>query len=93
VKLLPKTPIGKRLFLSEAPDGTGQATPEADTYDEMIGKTGTASTPLRPTGMVRVDDKRLPARAETVMIEKDTPVIVTDADSMNVIVRKIENNT
>jgi len=93
MKLLPKTPIGKRLFLAKAPDGTGQGTPEAGTYDEMIGKTGTASTLLRPTGMVRVDGKRLPARAETGMIEKNTPIIVIGADSMNVIVRQVENNT
>ncbi|MCP4379056.1 MAG: hypothetical protein GY794_23140 [bacterium] len=91
VKLLPKTPIGKRMFLSKAPDATGQGTPEAGTYDEMIGKTGTTASLLRPGGMVQIDSKRLPAHAETGMIEKDVPVVVVGADSMNVIVRKAEN--
>jgi membrane-bound serine protease (ClpP class) len=93
VRLLPKTPLGKRMFLSKAQDATGQGTPEADTYDKMIGKKGTAATLLRPGGMVQVDNKRLPAHAETGIIEKDTPVVVVGADSMNIIVRKADIDT
>jgi membrane-bound serine protease (ClpP class) len=92
VRLLPKTPLGKRMFLSKAPDATGQGTPESDTYDQMVGKTGTAVTLLRPGGMVQVDNKRLPAHAETGMIEIDTPIIVVGADSMNIIVRKADTD-
>jgi len=90
VRIIPKTPLGKRLFLAKAPDATGQGTPEADTYGEMIGKTGTAATLLRPGGMVQIGKKRLPAQAETGMIEKDAPIVVVSADSMNVIVRKTD---
>ncbi|MDP6045393.1 MAG: NfeD family protein [Phycisphaerae bacterium] len=90
VKFLPKTPIGKRMFLSKAKDATGDATPEAAAFDEMVGKTGTAATLLRPAGMVRIDNKRLPAHAETGMIEKDTPIVVVRSDSMNLIVRKAD---
>ncbi len=93
VHILPKTPLGKRMFLSRAPDATGQGTPEADTYDEMIGKTGTAVTLLRPAGMVRIEARRLPAHAETGMIEKDSTIVVVGADSMNVIVRKADDDT
>jgi len=93
VRMLPNTPLGKRLFLSRAPDATGDGTPHAGTYDKMIGKTGTAATLLRPGGMVEIDSKRLPAHAETGMIEKDTPIIVVGADSMNVIVRKADIDT
>jgi len=91
VRLLPKTPLGKRLFLSRAPDATGQAAPEGDTYHEMIGRTGTAATLLRPGGMVRIGAMRIPARAETSVIEKDTSIVVVGADSMNVIVRKADS--
>jgi len=90
VRLLPKTPLGRRLFLSRPPDATGQAAPEADIYHEMIGLTGTAETLLRPGGMVRIRSKRIPARAEVGVIEKDTPIVVVGADSMNVIVRKAD---
>ena len=93
VRMLPKTPLGKRLFLAKAPDATGDGTPQAGTYDEMIGKTGTAVTLLRPGGMVQVDAKRLTAHAETGMIEKNTPIVVVGADSMNVIVRKADIDT
>jgi len=91
VRILPHTPIGKRIFLPKAEDGTGQGTPEAETFEKMIGRKGTAATLLRPTGMVRIDSKRLPAHAETGMIEKDTPIVVVGADSMNLIVRKTDN--
>jgi len=93
VRMLPKTPLGKRLFLAQAPDATGDGTPQADTYDQMIGKTGTAATLLRPGGMVEIDARRLPAHAETGMIEKDVPIVVVGADSMNVIVRKADIDT
>jgi len=93
VRLLPKTPLGKRMFLSRAPDATGHGTPQAGTYDEVIGRTGTAVTLLRPGGMVQIADKRLPAHAETGVIEKDTPIVVVGADSMNVIVRKADIDT
>ena len=93
VRMLPKTPLGKRLFLAQAPDATGDGTPQAGTYDKMIGRTGTAATLLRPGGMVEIDAKRLPAHAETGMIEKDTPIVVVSADSMNVIVRKADIDT
>ena len=93
VRLLPKTPLGKRMFLSKAPDATGQGTPESDTYDEMVGKKGTAVTLLRPGGMVQIETKRLPAHAETGMIEKDTPIVVVGAESMYVIVRVADIDT
>jgi len=93
VRLLPKTPLGKRMFLSRAPDATGHGTPQAGTYDEVICRTGTAVTLLRPGGMVQIADKRLPAHAETGVIEKDTPIVVVGADSMNVIVRKADIDT
>ena len=93
VHILPKTPLGKRMFLSKVSDATGQGTPEANAYDEMIGKTGTAVSLLRPGGMVRIGAKRLPAHAEIGMIEKDTPIVVVGADSMNVIVRKADIDT
>jgi len=93
VRMLPNTPLGKRMFLAKAPDATGDGTPQASTYDKMIGKTGTAASLLRPGGMVEIDSKRLPAHAETGMIEKDTPIVVVGADSMNVIVRKADIDT
>jgi len=93
VRMLPKTPLGKRLFLAQAPDATGDGTPQAGTYSQMIGKTGIAATLLRPGGMVEVDAKRLTAQAETGMIEKGTPIVVVSADSMNVIVRKADTDS
>ncbi len=89
VRLLPKTPLGKRLFLAKAPDSTGDAMPQAEAYNELIGKTGVAETQLRPSGTVRIDGKRIMARAESDIIEDGTEVKVIRADSMNVIVKPV----
>lgn len=90
IRLFPKTPLGKRLFLAKAESGQGEATPEEDKFETMLGKSGTADTLLRPAGMVIIDNQRIPARAERGMIEKGTPVRVINHDSMNVIVEAVQ---
>lgn len=88
VRLLPKMPISRRLFLKKAPTGTGQATPEAPEHARLVGQIGTAETDLRPSGAVRIGGKRYIAAAESGMIEKDEKVRVTKARGMDVIVRR-----
>lgn len=87
VKLLPRTPFGKRLFLKRAADATNQATPEADSLAKLVGKAGQAETTLRPAGMVRIEGQRVAARAERGMIEKDKNIVVVKAEGTEVIVR------
>jgi membrane-bound serine protease (ClpP class) len=90
VKLLPNTPLGKRLFLRAAPDATNDATPEAAELATLVGKTGKAETLLRPAGMIRVDGKRYDARAEHEMIEKGATIKVLRAGGTDVVVTKIK---
>lgn len=90
VKLLPNTPLGKRLFLHAAPDATNDATPESSTLASLVGKAGMAETLLRPSGVVRIDGKRYDALAEHGMIEKGTTIRVLRAGGTDVVVTKIE---
>jgi membrane-bound serine protease (ClpP class) len=90
VKLLPNTPLGKRLFLRAAPDATNDATPEAAELAGLVGKTGKAETLLRPSGMIRVDGKRYDARAEHGLIEKGEKIKVLRAGGTDVVVTKME---
>ncbi len=89
VKLLPKTPLGKRLFLRKAKQpGTG--VPEAAEHEALVGHTGTAETLLRPTGAVRIDGQRVIASAESGLIDKGATVKIVRAEGMTVIVREVE---
>jgi len=90
VKVLPKTRLGRRLFLRKAAKATGQGTPEAGELKRLIGRTGRAETPLRPSGAVRIDGRRLIAIAESGMIEQDTTVRVIGAGGTELIVRPIK---
>ncbi len=45
-------------------------------FKEIVGKTGVASTVLRPSGRILIDNKTYDAVSEDGFIEKGTPVIV-----------------
>jgi membrane-bound ClpP family serine protease len=91
VKVLPKSPIGRRLFLNAAPDAHNEATPDADELAELLGKAGVADTVLRPSGVVRIDGRRVNAAAERGMIERGRSVTVLRATGTEVIVRELDN--
>jgi len=87
VKLLPKSPLGRRLFLGSAPEATGTGTPEADKHESLVGREGVAETTLRPSGAIRIDGRRVIATAESGMIEQGQTVRVVRAAGSNVVVR------
>ncbi|MDY7011562.1 MAG: NfeD family protein [Planctomycetota bacterium] len=90
VRFLPRTPLGRKLFLKKASDPSS-ATPEAEDNETLIGKTGLAESLLRPTGAIRIDGRRVIATAESGMIEKGEKVKVIRATGMNVVVRREES--
>ena len=93
VRVLPKTPLGKRMFLQRARKATGEAAPESEKYESLIGAEGVAATLLRPSGAVKIDGQRIIAIAEQGVIHKGTPVRVIGASGTNVIVRAADEPT
>jgi membrane-bound serine protease (ClpP class) len=89
VKLMPRLPLAKGLFLQKVPDATGAASPDAATLESLVGKEGLAETLLRPSGAVRVGGRRIIARAESGLIPKGSAVRIVSASGTDVIVRKI----
>ena len=50
--------------------------PSTGSLEKLIGKQGTAITPLRPSGIVLIDGKRYSVESQAVFVEKDATVTV-----------------
>ncbi len=89
VRWAPRAPFARRFFLRQAEDGSGQGTPEASELKALIGREGTAATPLRPAGAIRIDGRRVDAVAESGLIEAGAGVRVVRARGTDVVVRAV----
>ena len=83
--VLPKTKLGRRLFLRKAVEGTS-APSIAD--DDDIGKECVTLTPLSPTGTVLLDGKKVEAASRSGFIPKDETMKVVGKDSFRILVSK-----
>ena len=82
--LFPRTFIGRRIMLrtQQPPDHT------AEEHRGLIGETGEALTPLRPSGTARIGGKRVDVTAVGDFLEPGAALVVTAADGMRVAVRR-----
>ena len=81
LKFLPESRAG-RVFASHQTVGDiGTERPE------LVGKAGTALTPLRPSGTAVINGQRVDVVTEGAMIDRDTPVKVVAVEGMRVVVR------
>ncbi len=85
---LPRTKIGRRIYL-QPPTGAEleDAGPRLLSVDR-IGSCGRALTPLRPSGMIDVDGRRVEAMAESGLIGAGALVTVVAVRSGRVVVRE-----
>jgi membrane-bound serine protease (ClpP class) len=86
-RLLPATAIGRSMINVTSNDGV--AVPAAAGYALFVGKTGKAVTVLAPSGTVEVDGALLEASSPDGFVERGTPVVVTEAVSGRVTVRRV----
>jgi membrane-bound serine protease (ClpP class) len=91
VRVLPKLPIGRKLFLENVPDSTAAGLPATSRYLALVGQTGVAETLMRPAGAIRVGGERVQATAESGVIEKGAAVKVVAAGEQNIIVRLVDS--
>jgi membrane-bound serine protease (ClpP class) len=85
LKFLPNTALGRRMNLAKTLDG---ARSQSARGQELIGRTGTAQSILRPAGVAIIDGRRLDVVAESGVIERDTPIKVVALENNQIIVRK-----
>ena len=83
LKYFPNSRLARPLISKSAVGGIGTDRPE------LLDKTGTAHTNLRPSGIAIIDGERVDVVTEGALIEKGTPVKVVAVEGMRVIVRAI----
>jgi len=88
IKFLPRSPAGKRIFL--ASDESGYKSTEAG-LAELIGKTGTALTYLRPSGMAEIEERRIDVVTEGEFLSRGTKIEVAKIEGNRVVVREISS--
>lgn len=82
--LFPRTFIGRRIMLrtQQPPDQT------AEEHRGLIGETGEALTPLRPSGTARIGGKRVDVTTVGDFLEPGAMLLVVAVDGMRVAVRR-----
>ena len=94
LKIFPKTPIGRRVILKpavESPDQRGKAGVSDQDFSQLQGKVGKTITPLRPSGIIEINDERYSAVAEGELIDNDVEIIVVKVEGNSVVVEPRES--
>ena len=86
MQLVPKTRLGRSLTLSTDTAGYKSA---ATSLRDMVGKEGIALTPLGPSGLIKIDGKRLDAVAEGKWIDAGAQVRVMHVTGNHITVREV----
>jgi membrane-bound ClpP family serine protease len=86
-KVLPRTPMGKRLIVKGPTFGTDTAATDPR-LPALIGKTGIAVSYLRPAGIVEIDGRRIDCVAEGELLAAGTTVTVHRVEGNVVFVKK-----
>ena len=86
LKYFPESRLARMFISSKAVGDIGTERPE------LLERTGTALTPLRPAGTAVIDGKRVDVVTEGQMIERGTPVRVVAVEGLRVVVRELNSN-
>jgi membrane-bound serine protease (ClpP class) len=87
----PKTPLGKRFFLSGPDqDATVASMPVNLELEQLRGRYGRSISALRPAGVTEFDGRRVDTMSEGPLIEPGQWVRCIDVKAGRVIVRQIE---
>ncbi len=68
IYLWPKTAVGKRVFLARPTPDEIEVSHSPERLDHLIGELGRALTPLRPSGLVDFDGRRIDGLSEDGLI-------------------------
>lgn len=86
VRFFPRSPFGRWMSLGATAEGFRAA---RDNLKELVGREGTARSPLRPAGVVDIDGRRVDVVTEGGMIAGGARVRVVEVEGNRVVVREI----
>jgi len=89
-KLFPKTRFGRSITLEPPKRRQGDAIPDTDTLNKLLGDEGVVMTPLRPVGMCDFSGNRVECVAEGGYIDKDRKVKVIKVQGTQLTVRVVD---
>lgn len=81
LRLFPRSRLGRRFVSDRQIGGLGNERPD------LVGRTGTALTHLRPSGIASIDGRRVDVVTEGSMVERGTPIRVVAVEGLRVVVR------
>ncbi len=97
IKILPHTPIGRRLMLGDLEDEEEGAMSrqererlEREQAQALVGAQGVTLSDLRPVGAVEIEGARIEALSEAGVIPAGTRVRVVRVEGMQVKVRPVD---
>ena len=58
----------------------------SESYDDLVGKSGTALTPLRPSGIALIEGVRYSVETQATFVDKDSTITVLSVDGTKITV-------
>ena len=84
IKYLPTSPIGRIITLNETPSPEA---PRPFEHQELVGQEGEALTDLRPSGIARIEGRRVDVVADQDWIEHGQAIKVVKTEGNRIVVR------
>ncbi|OHB75327.1 MAG: hypothetical protein A2Z25_21885 [Planctomycetes bacterium RBG_16_55_9] len=92
LKILPKTPFGRRMILAESHKKFGPSGGKVEISDENFSplkdQSGVTITELRPSGIAEINGRRYSVISEGEMMSPSVEIVVKEVEGNNVIVRR-----
>ena len=90
LRVLPKTRLGRNVFLSSTQEGVSVVADSAEAYAKYIGKRGVAQSYLRPAGVAEIEGARVDVVTEGEFIPAGNPIEVLRLEGNHLVVRAVE---
>jgi len=90
LRFLPHLPFGRRLILQRGLDAADGYVSAPDSDAQWLGKTGRASSALRPSGIAEIDGRRVDVVSNGELIDSGQLIEVTRVDGNRIVVRQVE---
>ncbi len=92
-RIFPRTFMGKRLILKNSQlSGSGYTSYTSEKYTDLVGQEGVALTMLRPSGVIRIDEKKYSVVTSGEYIEPGDAVKISIVEGSRIVVRKIKQS-